>query len=216
MSTRKPPRSKLTQALAFCAALLIVGTGCTTPQIEAWKAAVAEAETSADELWNIRDEIVAERARQPEGADLADFDAALEEVGEKLDLATTTIGNYRQRIADASDPLVFIAEGAKAAAPAVPGPWSLWLGLAGTALAGVAEARRRRLKNAADNVVEALEETKVDGVIDFKIGATDLRSRMTPAARELVEKARAKVNAKPVRFEALPLIEDDPAPRTAA
>lgn len=205
MSTRRPPRLLLRSLL--CAGLLAVmlpGVGCTDQQVEQFRAGLAEARAASAELDPVIADIETQIAESPIGDDVRPLLDALAEATTKKAQLDAAAADFQARIAETTDPVAIVGSGLSAVSPAVPAPWGVWVGVAGTLLAGFAEGRRRRTKKAAENVVISIEETKTpDGQIDFRIDGDKLRSRMSTEARELVETARNKVPPRVIPLEPL-------------
>ncbi|MBB6429208.1 hypothetical protein [Algisphaera agarilytica] len=191
MKRRPPWKSFSLVALAFTACLSL--TGCNSQQLEDLKAGLAEIQQVSTEL----DGTIAKIEKQMQGApidqDIQPFIDAIAKAREKKADYDAMGQAYLTKIQDIEDPGVLFGETLKSVGTVVPGPWGAWLGITKTAIAGIAETRRRRTVKAAENIVISLERSKTpDGVVDFHIGADELRSRMTPDAKDLVEKAQNK------------------------
>jgi len=207
----KRSRVSLTAAAAFIAVLLTASAGCATQDLAALKTAAIEARAVSDDLDPVIADIQAELADAPGNAPLI---AALKTARKEKSAYDAIADGYLAKIADVTEPADLIGEALAAIAPALPPPWGTYIGLAGTLIAGVSEARRRRLKRAAHNVITSIEKTKTDDIIDFEIGGNELRSRMSTDAQKLVEDVRAKL--LPAKIKPLPVFVEDGQELTAA
>ena len=195
----RPPRNFTTLFVALLATVaLFVFPGCTSPQVEAFKAGAAAAEQRAAELEQVVDEI---------GATLVEYQAQLDAMAddnpdrESVELlveqlvaaqaeaqagvtqAREELAGFNARIENAQTGPEIAVEGVQTVAPFLPSPWRDYLLLAASGVAAYLEARRRREKKRAE---DAEAQAKLDA---------ELAEQLTLNNQKLEENARYQETA---------------------
>lgn len=199
---------RIASAAALCLLLAVTLTACTTEdramiadQIAANEAKIEEVQAGIADMDAAITDATAQIDQLPEGdpvrevlTSYRDTKVLLRTAADDTLNALLQESDHLQQVLRESKDASEAARGVVGvAAPYLPPPWNVYL-TAGLGLwAAIENIFRRRTKAAARNVVRAIEETKVDGAVDFSDDSTKtvLRSRMTDEAKALVESARA-------------------------
>lgn len=211
----RPPR----RIVAFLVALIALPTlgvsslvGCSQQEVQAFREAMAEKNQEIKQLDTQIEKLETDLAF----AEVMGDDELTQKLQHGIDVLKQTkftveaeVDEFLAATVNAEDGFEVGAEASRQSAKYLPPPYNLAaLGVAAI-LGGISEYRRRRMKNAAEDLVIAIEKEKQpDGSVNFNKQAVELRSRMSPDARKLVDTAQAKA---PAIVKALEPISFDPS-----